>query len=90
MRSRGVEVHDVVVRARKKMSQPHPCGKIDRVTNRQRMTLDAFTSRPLVEPSTRVAGKFRMMSVAQEPEREAKHLSLATRKSELRINAEDA
>ena len=90
MRPRGVEVHDVVAHARKKVSQAHRRREVERIANRERMALDALASRALVEPSARIAGEFRTMSAAQQPERQAEHLGLASGESEFRIDAEDA
>lgn len=85
-----MEVHDVIAPSRKKTSQAHTRREVERVPNCERTALDALARGALEEPPSRIAGEFRTVSAAQQPEREAKHLGFAAGKAALRVDAEDA
>ena len=84
-----MEVHNVVARIGNELAQPHSGGKVERIADRERMTLDALAPRALPQPSARIAREFGMMSTAQQPERQAEHLRLAAGESEFGIDPEN-
>ncbi len=66
-------MHDIVALLREQPAQMHTGDEVDRIADRQRMTLDTLASRSLVEPSARIARELRMM-----PERKSPSVSPST------------